>query len=66
MRQVEDVRAMRHNLTSLLNVLLSHDLSAELGPFHERLDRVLTDTQRLLIYVSLLPRAAGDVAKNGG
>ncbi|KAK2188479.1 hypothetical protein NP493_131g03032 [Ridgeia piscesae] len=52
MAQVEAVREMRRNLTALLGQLLSQEMTADMGQFRWRLDRVVADTQRLLLYLA--------------
>ena len=59
MAQVEAVREMRRNLTALLGQLLSQEMTADMGQFRWRLDRVVADTQRLLLYVSLFQGLLG-------
>ena len=64
MQQVEDVREMRRNLTTLRDQLVSADVSEEVGPFRVRLDQAVEDVQHLLIYVSFRLCRAGNVALN--
>ena len=59
MQQVQDVREMRRNLTTLRDQLVLADVSEEAGPFRVRLDQAVADVQHLLIYVSYILCHAG-------
>lgn len=52
--EVDIVREMRDNLTSLLQQIKALDENEELGPFHERLAATQNSTNTLLTFVSEL------------